>query len=426
MISVKTIKHLYINISLALTYLMFPCLLVEELISMFGFRIEYGQLIIFFNLVLIVVFNDNYYLPNTVLHVIYIYLILSFYTLFITVVNGSVGSVVYFMRSYFKNILLFILFLLILHNRIIPIGKVIKCQILLAFIASVSSILLLILLYTGNLNIKTVSVAGSYGDYGFKSAGFLGYINYSRLYFSAGHLPRMQWFYTEPARFAQFLMLPLFASYYYSRRNSIYKYIFVIILFAFISTFSVAGMGGAMGAFLTYRLLSKRKNKIVNYVSNGVLSILFLLFYYYLTSMPYYSFVIPVTKGGAIEGKIDAAQTLSQMVFKEPLGSVPLYSQAEPQNSFAILQIFAISGVFGGILIVVLLSIIVRSLLAGVSSEKSIKYIFMGGLAYFIALSWFGSYFQIYYFFVLALMLSLYAKDVSKRRLMNISTRRFA
>lgn len=236
---------------------------------------------------------------------------------------------------------------------------------------------------------------------------------------------RIQSFWTEPARFAQFLLLPLFISlnrrsFRKTTKNEIRT---IIILTAIILTFSVAALFSLIVVGLLYLYTSKiesknkygyvlKRIKIIGLVFIVIAGTIYL--YKYTLQHGYGELVIPLGKGNSIAQKIKWSLEIFKYIVTNPFGSLDSYDR-EITLSFAFAHVLQFGGFLSLAALANLLFRFYKEVYRRIKANSQYTLIYIGSICYLITISWVGNYFQYFYIFHLMYVATIMGKEDLKK-----------
>jgi len=415
-------KH-YLVFSLFLVLLMYPCLLIEEIILTRFLRIPviYGQLLIFMNLTVLMLWSvrtKKIKISNTAKINIQFLIIITLYL-----------GIRYFATPYFinvtrvtiKNIFIGCLFVIILWGNIRHHAFIVNMYIMLGAIISLIAIAgefgFLLGIIPGYIeNIK------SYGGglQNWINISNLGYFNYGPMNISHGVLPRLQSYWTEPARFAQFLIIPFMLLLdQYNKKFKWHKASLIIMAIAFILTFSNTNIISGL-FFLTLAIVVRQMNekKIRNGSKITKHTLRTLIIVGFLSIVLYSVFQLSSRKEGSSVFSKDINQNIDNRIQGGYVNAFK-YAIAYPFGNYSFFnnKLFRVQPapvnalILGGfpliIIIFIWLTIILRRFW---HNGGKTSFYFYGLLSYIVAICWYGTFFQYQFLFNLALASILFTK----------------
>jgi hypothetical protein len=405
---------LYKNVSIVIPILYSPCLIVNEIIEMTGVGLYFRGLILL-NLFLIAAFSfkraqfTKY--QKIVLSTIIISL-LYFIILGITIYQGSNYTVKTPIKNYMTAILIFV----IINDIKFNLNRFIRMFIAISFLFSLTSVLQLALYYVGSFTpnpyyLKTYDV-GRYTGIGF--GGFI-----SGDYF-IGNIYRIESFWREPSRFAQFLQASIFLSLhqYISKKKIATLFVLLTLIIAFILTFSVANYFAVLFGLTLFFLIARKdiiiKMKTIRIILTPILIIVlvsgFISFYKYTESS--------IDETGNFLSKKTVQQLDERLkrinyattVLQDSYFGNPNIRNNWSRNPSALGMMIVWAGIPGVILAIMLSIVFFRSIIKQVRKSKY-SIIYIGSITFFIAFNWYGSYFENYFLFLIALYLVIIKYD---------------
>jgi hypothetical protein len=410
---------IYKNVSIVIPILYSPCLLIEEIIEMTGVGF-YLRSLILFNLFIIAVLsyrNSRFTKVQKNVMWIIIILLLYFFLLGITIYQGSNYTIKTPIKNYITGILIFI----IINDSNFNLKRLISLLIAISFIFSFLAVLQFGLYYF-NLFKPVPYIFRTYDPGGVRGIGYGGFISGD---YNMGNLYRIESFWREPARFAQFLHASIFLSLHqYVTRKSI-KNIFVLLtlITAFFFTYSVANIFAVFIGLILFFLISK-KDIIIKYgVLRKVIPVMFIgILVYGIISIYNYSQTSIHVTGNYFSKKTDiqfedrierfkiAASVLETSYFGNP--NIRLNWRANPT---ALGMMIVWSGIPGAVLALTLSIVFFKSILINMKRSKY-SLVYLGSITFFIAFNWYGSFFDNYFIFIIAFYLTMIKHDTQNIR----------
>lgn len=415
-------KYYLVSI-LILTLLQYPCLLVEEIlfVNTLGISTVYGQLFLLINLFLLAMCpassRRSVRLSKFAGKVVVFLLFIAVYLTVRYMFDSNFGQIA---RVDLKNIVIGILFIIILWKNVRYFDNVINVYITVASVIAVATLVGYFGFFLGVVPgySHTITSYGG-GSQSWLNLSNLGFLNTLEKNISLGVLVRLQGYWTEPARYAQFLTFPMVLLLDRFQKRSLRHWISLAAMFiAFIFTFSNASLLSLI-FFLALAVVVKRKYKFIQGKLFKLKSNKLMLFVLFISLIALLVIVIKMSQSqegtvlskdikGKIENRIQGSYLNAvKYAVKYPFGNYEFY-----HNKLFIVQP-ALSNVFvkGGFPLFFLV--------AGWLFYFLGKLWFMGGknafyyyglLSFMVAISWYGSFFQYQFLFNVALATILFSK----------------
>jgi len=415
-------RNHYKNISILLVVLLYPCVLVEEniFVSLLGIKTITGQWILLINLAVIgfsSLLRSEVVLSGLQKRMILFFIFVGLYlSVIVFMQSGGVSKIfMQALRVDVKQLAIGILFLLIINSRSFDIEGLARAYINVAFAISFLSLIG----YFGYLSgvIKpSVKIISSYGNQAWLDLHGLGYLNTLVLNESFGFLPRMQAYWTEPARFAQFLICPLtLAIDFRSRKVSLIDLVKLLtIVLAFLLTFSVtcyfALIIGTM-LYLNSKGLfsgSKKRFGLRPLILVTIIACSWLLFSSASRQSGESIFAKDILHGVIYRYQATVLQTLDE-ILDNPFGN---YDNAVRRVELGIVGATIGAPIVlllkGGIVLFLFFSLFIIYIFRyAIKKGGHRTYYFYGILSFMIAISWYGNFFQYQFLFNIVLFSSV-------------------
>jgi hypothetical protein len=411
--------NVYISISILVFTLTSPCLIIDEIATTIGYE-SYIRLGLMLNLVILALISyDNSHVTKLQKSLIYLFGVLIIYFIIL-------GSTVYIGSGYttktpIKNYGITILIILIINSSRYDVSKLVKVFMGIAFTLALLSIIQYVLFFF-DLHTPSSYILKTYSPGDHRYIGFGGFIDPDYL---SGNTYRVESFWREPSRFAQYLQVPLFIaiySYIMKKNRANLLYLLVIALALFL-TFSVANYFSILIAVILYFAVGKkselRKYRLLKYIRNILaipILIIILLAFFKVTD-----------EGGNIGTKtIFQKKTTAQLIKRidrmdiaSSVLEISIFGDPEIRNNWksnpsAIGMIIIWGGIPALILSLIYSALFFRVVLNQIRNSVY-GMIYLGSISFFIAFNWYGSYFDNYFLFLLA-MYSQFEKDESSGR----------
>jgi hypothetical protein len=400
-----------------LTILQFPCVLVEEIVipQIFGIPTVYGQWFILGNLIILALmslFKTNRIKVPHLAQTTMVFLFIS--VLYLTLRYFFDNIFMEVAKIQLKNLVIGILFVIIFCQNIryldfiidkyIEIGSIIAVVSLVGFFGYLLGII-------PATSIRIQSYAG--GDQTWTNLSNLGYLC------RYGNLFRLQGYWTEPARYAQFLTFPIVLLLDRFNKKSSWHWIGIISLStAFILTFSNANLI-SLPLFLILHSLYNRKymkvggirhriksNKQLNFLI--VISLMVLLMLVIKESIQSEGSILAKDLGTSVDQRILGSYIMGfNHTISYPWGNIGLNRNEELFR----MQPAPISAlIIGGFPLIFLIGVFLFIILKNIWQNGG-KYslYFFGMLSFIVAICWYGSFFEYQFLFNLALASILFS-----------------
>ncbi len=408
----------YKNLSILIVMLMSPCLLLDELTASTGipFIIRFGILFNLFALALLSLGSQSLGQISRSQKLIIVYLIIGigyFFLIGVTIYPGT-G---YTTKTPIKNFAMTIMIIFIINRNRFNLKSLLNLYIYLAFVLSGLAIIqyLMHILNISELQqyyLKTYSV----GD--MRYIGLGGFIDpdYMRHNFY-----RVESFWREPSRFAQFLQVPIFFLIHRYFTDKSIKNIILLstTLAAFILTYSVANYFSLMVGLLIFFALTKShmasKYRVLKRINNYL--ILIAIAYSILT---FYNFTNDASSysSSSILGKKTTKQIkerVERFVFASSVLDVSVFGDPSirdnwRRNPSAIGMMFVWGGVPGVLIVIMMAFGVLKKIITSMRRSRN-GIIYAGIISFFIAFNWYGSYFEMNYLLLLAIFTQIMKHD---------------
>ena len=393
----------YIILSVFSIMLLDPCLVGVELFNFIGISDDLGQLVIFANLVILLFLSKEYIsLSGIQQQIILIYISVALYLIISSLFLYDDTTYIFkSFRVFFKDIVIGIICFLIINDRRINIIELNKLFVTFAFVFCFLSLILYFGFLFGNIDLKAKILPGSITP---RMRGyFLGYLDSVNKNFL---LLRNQSFWSEPAKFAQFLVIPLFITLklYQNKKSIRNAIVLVTISLSFVLTFSVANFYGVIISLILFSFLvsTKFNSTSSNKQFVGIIGVIILLiigFYFYeVTQESSTTNILGKNLSQHVDNREErfgiAVKTLDYSYF----GDLKLYSNYHI-NTTAIGQLIMVGGIPAIIFITIAIYIFFKMIFKDIRIKKS--FIAASAIAFFIAFTWYGNYLGIYFIFIL-------------------------
>lgn len=316
-------------------------------------------------------------------------------------------------RSILFACVFFVAFLIILNFKFIRIELISNLIINLAVIFSSLSLIAFFGYLLGFLNFISYTAPGFSSD-NQTLVSFGGFISIAD-YVKSGFTIRNTSFWTEPAKFAQYLQIPLFFSLknFFDRRSMKSLLKFSIIFVAFILTFSVANYYAILLALLIYFIFRKGKNLSLIFKIIMLLIIIISLNYFYLvTNKVETEIILGKRSSYAFDNRFERFSSALNFTIEQPFGD-----KRKTDSTGGTPTALGNALIDGGFFLVILIGLLMINFFKFyikylLSSRNSLKYV--GYIAYFVAFNWYGNYFSNFYVFNLALFLTFIKHEKQK------------
>lgn len=410
-------NSVYLNVSILIFTLFSPSLLFDEFFSIIGLGVSIPRLLFFFNIVFLALYYSSKgkatYLDKYILYILVIALV--YWIIIGFLLYSGTGFTT---RARVRNVIIIISILFIISNKRFSIESLLNAFVMLAFILSILSLFQYFGYLAGIIKLRNYS----YYTYDPGYQTFAGFGGFARHF--VGDFYRNQSFFKEPARFAQFLLIPMFVSlhnYFVQQNRRKRNLVILISIFgAFFLTFSVANFFGLLFGLLIYNMFNKKKNIQSNVFLTIFLrlSIITIITYASFTLYTHSSINDLAYVSGSILGKNLPKRFLERQdrfnvatsVLKEGnyFGDISIRKNWT-RNPTAIGNII----IFGGIPLFVIVLIMVvpfyKNAIKNIRRNKT-PLIYAGSIAYFVGFNWYGDYFEIIFLFQLILLTTLMKK----------------
>ena len=289
----------------------------------------------------------------------------------------------------------------------------------LAFILSLLAVMQYALYYYDLIELERY-ILKSYSPGDYRYLGIGGFIDPD---YMTGNIYRVESFWREPSRFAQFLQVPLFIAIYRFINKRVFgnMVVLTIIAVAFVLTYSVANYFSFIIALILFFSISRKDTlgnikvfrRMVSLASIVVLVYLLTSFFTYTNTYKYQASKQVLEKRTSkqlvnrIERFVFASSVLDVSIFGDP--TIRLNWDRNPS---AIGMLFIWGGI-PGVLLSFASSRIFYSLVIRSMRKSRYSIIYAGSIAFFIAFNWYGSYFDTYFIFIMA-FLSSYSRNESR------------
>ena len=390
----------YTNISLALAFLYSPSLIILVIFDKTGINRSLGYLMILSNLLYLAHrYSNTTEFLKFQRKIIFIYLIIIIYIIivWISLYDGQRNNSP---KGIILTSLCLIAFFYILNSSNFNLPKLTNFIIVIAFIFSILSINLYIGYLLGYMPVSKYILPGYQIGTGMGFGGFLA----ERASFEQFLSLRNMSYWSEPAKFAQYLQLPIFLSIYKYSINKNLKNLFisVTIITAFLLTFSVANFFSVLIAYALYSVFLKVKiSKFkIRYLLIGLILIFIIFKFYQLTNVEGKQYVFAKGTDSTLENRFERFSTVYNFINKTPFGDVSKSDATD--NPTAIGNILVIGGF--PLLIIDLIIMIIFFINYNKHIRRSrYKIIFIIFINFFIAFIWYGNFHGLYFLFLISL-----------------------
>ncbi|MBI9033220.1 MAG: hypothetical protein JEZ03_02000 [Bacteroidales bacterium] len=397
----------YKNISIILMALWVPCWLYDDLMIKLGISVEIGRLLGVINLLGIAVyFGMVPKLDKTQKTLIFLYGVMIYYLVFLMFVYWGTG---YSTVGEISRVITGILFFMLLNDARFDFKSFINIFIYFGFFFALLSVIAFLDKFSG---INMISYSSS----SHRDMAWFSFFGYTGGVYQIGNIMRVQSFWSEPARFAQFLIFPLSLIYtkYLSTKNRKHLFMMLVMLVALLTTFSVAVLSALTLVFIIYFAFRKVRGTSVSQtiyrrlayltMSAGLIVSVYYLYQYTNNEsgktnvMGKETDVAFVDRFERFNIALSVLETSSfgDRSFTKKFGSNP--------------TVYGTALIYGGIpylVIALLYSMVFYIPLLKRVWRSQYKFIFLGSLAYFIAFSWYGLFTENFYFFQMALLTTI-------------------
>ena len=384
-----------------MAFLLSPSLFVVFLFDQIGISSSIGSIIILLNILLLAhrslhSFRLLKFQRNIIL--VYIFIVIYVSLLWILIYSGQRSGTP---KGIIRNTLFVIAFFIILNSSNFNLPKFTNYLIILSFIFSIFSIILFIGFYLDYIT-PVKYIPPGYSAYNPHFHAFGGFIG-EYFHFETGISIRNQSYWTEPAKFAQYLQIPLFLSFYKLRLDKSFKniFIFVTIFVAFILTFSVAN---TFSLFISitilnfYRIISY-KRVLFNIILLGIS--IFLLFQFYdITNVESTRYIVAKETDEGFENRYERFSIIYNYITETPFGDKTKASSTG--NPTALGNVFIDGGFPLVFLVFVIMFFFLKQYFLHIK-RSNYKLIFISFISFFIAFNWYGGYFNLYFLFIICL-----------------------
>jgi hypothetical protein len=398
----------YISISILIYLLLAPSWLLTNIIFPYiGLSKNTGLVFVIANLfVLVLITHRKTFFSRVQKTFIFSYIVLAVYLLLLQLTkyegsdNSTVGEIFMVLGG------IFVLFLL--NNPRFDLKYFVRLFIFLSFFFSFLSVILYID-FLLNTKILPSWTDPNFLD-GLTTMG--GYIAIDDMY---GNLYRNQSFWSEAARFAQFLIIPMALSFVrYIKYNKIMDLlIFVTILIAYFLTFSVANfLATLFCGFLFYVVYKDVKTsryfkhkfikRILNLIMGGVVFVLLFNFYNITNKQDYGDSIIGKGFNVSAIDRVERFNVAASVIDNDFFGNRS-FTKFYARNPTP----YGVALIFGGVpylLLVLANAIIFYFVLIKETRYLKYKYVYLSSLSFFIAFNWYGNFTEAYYLFQIALI----------------------
>ena len=414
---------LYKNISIFAFVLMQPCLFIDESILALGLSLPMERFLLLGNLLAIAFFSHRTFSLNRLQCKIVIYFVVIICYLFVIDVLFYQGTE-YTTRGTIRKFITAILILIIINDRKFNIVRLYNFFVYVAFVFSLLSVIQYIGYVTGVINLSNYSFK-TYSVGWDTLKGFGGFTEYGYMF---GKFYRNQSYWIEPARFAQFLMIPLFLSLnkYQKLKSKKNIFVFMIIVLAFILTFSVANYFGLLIGLIIYFLFFQHKGKISLkpfYRIMIFISVFFILFlgyslYNISNTYGYYQYsgnILGKFTSESVETRVGRFQIASSVLDKNVFGNA-LLTKSYKSNPTAIGMLIIYGGIPLAVLCLLFAGTFYLSLYRFLKRSKNM-FIYISSIAYFIPFNWYGSYYENVFLFQIVFFTALMRYELKNKKL---------
>jgi hypothetical protein len=400
----------YKNTSLFSFVLMQPSMLVDEIITNIGLSQKMGFILLVANLIMITAVSYRRIKINHIHRVLLsLFITTTLYLVFIELTMDYTWGI----STAIKNLLFACIMIFIVNDRKFNIERLTNYFINVAFVLSLLS-LMQYGLYLLNIYHLKIYTYNTYAVGYVVPMGFGGFADTD----SWGYYYRNQSFFIEPARYAQFLIVPLLLSLhkYMNAKNKSNLFIISIIFIAFIITYSVANYFGLMFA-LTLVFLSLKKEYFTSryrtiyrafFLSLSILIIIMgVALFNYTESHAYYfssGNILGKNTINAVIDRLDRIDFAFSAIQDNFFGNRELRSWWS-KNPGALGNALIIGGIPLGILCLLYSGYFYAAIIKAFNKGQ-FYLIYAGSLALFLPFNWYGIYYEKYYLFHIILLLA--------------------
>jgi hypothetical protein len=396
----------YKSISLIMMALWVPCWLYDDLMIWIGLGSNIGRFLGIFNIIAITfLFNFQIRISNTQKILILLYSILIVY---LVILLYKYWGTEYSTLGEVSRVVLGILFLLVLNNSKFNFKRLVKFFINIGFVFALLS---LIAFLDRFLEINLIPYSSSNHPPAVTSI-----TGYTSSVYIIGNIMRVQSFWSEPARFAQFLIFPLmlvYTRYLLHKRKKDILIVSVIIVSLFL-TYSIAVISSLLIILMYYFII--RKSKSTSFGGTFFKRSIFLLIGLGLAISIYnfYQFTDNASSIDSFYGKKTSEAVIDRFdrfSYANSVTSETIFGDRSVAKLFnKNPSVYGNALIYGGIpyIIICLIFTIIFyfSIIKKIRNSKY-KFIYLGSLAYYIAFSWYGMFTENFYLFQIALLTTI-------------------
>ena len=415
------IKKIYLNISILVFIIMQPSMIFDEFFSLIGLSPKFAYYLFFANILYIAISYSKVVKVHRVQRNILFMLITGIiYLITIEIFQDYTVGI----STGIKNFSTFTLLTIIISNRKFDLPGLIKAYIVLAFILSILSLLQYGAHILGLYSMNYYTYSTYSPGYSVRT-GLGGFADIE----SWGYLYRNQSFFIEPARFAQFLIIPLFLSLNKTlnrNKNTIsWLFITIMILISFILTFSVANYFGAMvGAIIilysTNKITASKYAVLIRLFTTVIIIIMLFAvveFYNYTNSNDYFKY------SGNLLGKRTNLMMADRLfrfetaldIVKDNFFGNPSIRLEYSTNTTALGNALIIGGVPLGVLSIIFALYIFFTIFVKYKNYRNHYIVYVSGISYFLAFNWYGSFYENLYLFNFILLSFILVDELEGR-----------
>ncbi len=401
---------------------MSPCLIVDEIAATIGFE-SIIRLSLMLNIAVLGLFSYSRsklsYIQKIII-TIYGVLIIYFIITGLTIYLGSGFTT----KTPIKNYGISILIILIMASPNFNLSRLLTLFINIAFILALLSIIQYFLFYF-DLHEPNSYILKTYSPGDHRFIGFGGFIDPDYL---QGNTYRVESFWREPSRYAQYLQVPLFISAYrfIVRRNIKNTLYLTVITMAMILTFSAANYFSIIIAAILY-LIYGNKDALTSYKSvKYALSIMFIPLLM-ITLYEFYNYTNQVDSGmqdNVLQKKtyLQIIKRLERMDIATSVLDISLFGEPRIRNRWksnpSAIGMMIIWGGLPGLFLSLSFSYLFFKTILNRIRISIYGIVYLGSISFFIAFNWYGSFFGHYYLFLIAIYLQLVNNESENKDLM--------
>ena len=419
---ISTLNNTYINISLAAVYLSAPCLIINEFATNLNLSLSLINVAIFGNIFYIFIkYSKSIYYPKLTKSVLIYFTIILVYLFVLWILLYKVNLFGSGPRSFIKAIILIIFITGIIHSKFFNLSSFLNSFINIAFVLSLSSIILWVGYYFSLIDLNWKHLVGHHP----MLTGFGGYLNTVTDTYKTqvGIQIRSQSYFSEPTNFGQYLSLPLFISIwkYISNRDTKSLIIATVISTAFLLTFSIANYFGVIFAIIVFIIVKMKRRrgnrsflkKILFLMLSSMVVFISYKLYVAVNQEAMYS-IIAKGENVALPERFARNQVVFTEVKNNPVGDFSFRDRYHFNPG--LIGYLLIAGGFPLLLIVILLLKTFYTALWHKLKTGKYSLIYLGAFAYLPPFLWDGQFVEYYFLFHLVLFSLIMSYD--KRKLL--------